>query len=364
MTWGLGYGIPFGGGALVAADNPLAEVAGEPVTFYFTDEPNGPLPGLWEHYALEHDGAGAVVWGAEPVPNTFFRIVNGVGLWDYTRAPALPGPADPFSERGYAAAPRGVLEGRNARVSVVARQPVPLVDGDADELTYSVGIALRFDPATGSWVGARMRAVWQSGVWVTPLILEVVRATGGDPVVLDSIVPTPTPDLLDIWTTQPNAELEVTLRGGTLTATLNGVVEIEAQVPADGPAHTALLVEAHNRIGAGIDAVPVVVAFQAQSLRDLERLGPPPQIPGASHLEAPSFPMIALPLRELLDANIIKQISGRQFQFETDAEVAVRHLTFAFNQGEVVRAHEKLSTQPFVPCTRDLHYERSRKKGQ
>jgi len=366
MTWGLGHGSVYGGGPLVATGSTLAAIAGVPVTFNFTDEADSPLlPGSWEHYALEYDGAGAVAWLQEPDPDDYFRIVDGLGLWAFTRAPALPGPATPYAERGYAAGPSGVLEGRNARASVVVRQPVALLDAEADELRFNVGIALRLDPVTGSWVGARMRAVWQSGVWVTPLILEVVRATGGDPVVLSSIVPALTPDLLDIWATQQNAELLVELRGDTLIATLDGIITTSAQVPADGEARVALLVETARRYDADIVPLPSVVAFQVLSLRDMERLGPPPAIPGASHLEAPSFPMMSLPLRDLLDGNILKQISGRQFMFEREVEVIVaEHLKFRFDQGEVIRSHERLSTQAFVSCTRDLHYERSKKKGQ
>ena len=126
MTWGLGYGNIYGGGPLAATDSALAAIAGDPVTFDFTDEADNPfLPGAWEHYALEHDGAGAVAWSQEPDPDDFFRIVDGLGLWAFASVPALPAPATPYAERGYAAGPRGVLEGRNARVSAVVPPSAP-----------------------------------------------------------------------------------------------------------------------------------------------------------------------------------------------------------------------------------------------
>lgn len=366
MTVGLGNGGPYGDDVLVADPDglQLSPIAGDPITFDFTDEPDGPLPGLWENYILSHDGAGAISWGEEPAPDTFFLISGGLALWNYTRTPPAPGLTDPFTEQGYAAGPRAVLEGRNARVSAIVRQPVALLDADQDELNYSVTIALRVDPVTGSWTGARMRAVWQSGVWVTPLVLEVVRATGGDPVVLDSAAPTPTPDLLDIWETQQNAELIVELRGGTLVATLDGIVELTVQVPADGQPKVAFLAETTQLLGTTITPLPTILAVQIQSLRDLERLGPPPAIPGSSHLEA--FPFVdtfALPIRDMLDQGLLKQITGRQFQFKEDTEVTVaEHLKYTFNQGEVIRLQEKLTSQNFIPCIRDLHYERSKQK--
>jgi hypothetical protein len=239
-----------------------------------------------------------------------------------------------------------------------------MLSGEEDEFNFRVAIALRLDPATGGWVGVQMRAAWQAGVWVVPLTLEVVSATGANPVVLGSVTPPATPDLLDVWRTQPNAELVAELRGDVLTATLDGVITVSAQVPADGQARMALLVEASLLTGAVLTAVPTVVAVQVQSLRDLERLGPPPAILGAAHLEAPSFPTLGLPLRGLIDSDLVKQLNGRQFQFTQDTEVIVGHLTFTFDQGEVVRAHERFGSQEFVACTRDLHFERSKKKGQ
>jgi hypothetical protein len=365
MTVGLGDGGPYGSDTLVEGDDQLSPIAGDPITFDFSDEPDGGLPGMWENYILSHDGAGAVSWGEEPAPDTYFSVAGGLALWSYTRTPPVPGAGNPFTEQGYAAGPRAVLEGRNARVSAIVRQPVALLDAGQDELTYSVTIALRLDPTTGSWVGARMRSVWQSGVWVTPLVLEVVQATGGDPVVLGSAAPAPTPDLLDIWETQPNAELIVELRGDTLVATLDDVVEASAQVPADGPPRVAFLVETAQQVGAAITPLPTVVAFQIQSLRDLERLGPPPAIPGSSHLEAfPFSDTMALPIRDMLDEGLLKQVTGRQFQFKQDTEVTVaEHLKFTFNAGEVIRLQEKLTTQVFIPCIRDLHVERSKRKG-
>jgi len=364
MTWGRGYGTPWGGGPLIPVEQPLGEISGDPTTFDFSDEADGPLPGNWEAYALEHDGAGGVAWSAEPTPDLFFRVVDGLGFWDYTRAPTIPGPADPFSERGFAAAPRNVLEGRNARVRVIARQPVNLLDSGGDELRYSVGVALRLDPASARWVGARMRARWVSGTWVEPLVLEIVQSVGGVESILATEVPPALPSLTDIWRNQLDAEIEVEVVGTALVATVSGVIVATAQVPGDSSPQVAIMAEIYNRKGSVIASAPAIVATQFQSLRDFDYLGPPPQIPGALHLEAPDFPMIRLPLRGLLDAKLVKQLRGRQFEFLKETEVVVQHQTFRFDAGEVVRAHEKLSTQEFTPVTRDLHITRSRKHAR
>lgn len=365
MTWGRGLGVPFGGGPLIATEQPLSEIAGEPTSFDFTDEPNGRLPGLWEAYALEHNGVGGVVWSAEPMPATYFRVAGALSLWQYTRAPALPGVGAPFTERGFAAGPSGVVEGRNLRASVVARQPLILLDDeDSDEFVYNIGLAVRLDPARPRWVGAQMRARWTSaGGWVTPLILEVLAADGSEPAIIASVVPDPVlyPRPTDIWQNQPNAELEVEVRGTDLVATISGVLTVAAQVPDDnGASQVAMFASVYDRTGPSIIPQPALVAAQFQSLRDFSKLGPPPQIPGALHLEAPSFPMLKMPVRALLDAKLIKQLRGRQFQFIQDSQVVVQHQTFFFKAGEVIRTHERLGAQEFIPATRDLFFQRTR----
>lgn len=365
MTWGMGFGTPWGGGPLIPVDKPLAEIAGEPTTFDFSDEADGPLPGTWEFYALDHDGVGGVAFLAEPDPPAFFRVVGGLGLWDYTRAPVVPGPTDPFGERGVVAGPSGVLEGRNGRATAILRQPLALLDDNADEFRYEVTVALRLDPVAARWVGARMRAVWQAGVWVEPLVLEVVTADGGEPTVLVTVVPDPidTPEPMDIWANQINAELEVEVRDTTLTATLSGILVATGQVPAEtGGNQPALFIAAYNRSGATIMAVSTLVAAQFASLRDFSRLGPPPTVLGSMDLEAPDFPMIRLPIRDLIANGFLRQVRGRQFRFTQDVEVEVQHQKFLFDAGEVVRIREKLSNQDLVPATRDLHFERSKKR--
>jgi len=313
MTWGRGYGAPFGGGPLLPLAQPLAEVGAEPTTFDFTDAASGPLPGSWERYALTHDAGGAIAWEVEPNPNTYFRVGNGGAAgWVYARSPAVPDPGDAFSERGFAAGPSNVVEGRNVRASIVLKNPLEMApDADADEFVYRAGIALRLDTATASWVGAEMRAVRTGGTFTEEMVLELQQAAGSDPAVL-ATAPLPAGVRpLDVWGNQPHAELTVELVGGTLTATLNGVVTVTAQVLANGPSQVAFMVAVYERRGAFIAPTYPVLGTQITSLRDLDRLGSPPQIPGDMSLEAPGFPMINLPLRGLLADGKIRQVNGR-----------------------------------------------------
>ena len=101
-----------------------------------------------------------------------------------------------------------------------------------------------------------------------------------------------------------------------------------------------------------------------RSLRDLERLGPSPAIPGSVHLEVGGYEDIRLPVRQLKAESRIKQIGGRRFQFIEETTVEGPFKSHRFNAGEVVRIMERLTTQEYVRCIRDLQYERGKKKGQ
>jgi len=342
MTFGFRYGTPFGGGD-ASLDQPQSDVAGPPVVLEFENEPDGGLPGSWSFYAFERDGVGGLDWVAEPDPPTYYRVVDGLGLWQYSRSPAVPGVGNPFNERGVAAGPNGVLNGRNALVTVVARQPALLLDPSTDEFLYDVTVVLRLDPQAGAWVGARMRAEWSSGVWTTPLTLEALSSGDGvEPVVLDSAQAHPDVSGLDVWRNQPNAELQVEVRGTDLTAVIDGVVVLETQVPAPSRSQLAIVSRIYNRQGAGIYPVPAIVGAEFKTLRDFENLGSPPAIPGPVHLDAPVFQeMVKLPITDLLERGLIRRIRGRQFKFAGETEVEVGTNRYRFGDGEVVRITEQ-----------------------
>ena len=184
MTWGQGYGLPWGSGSLVGVAEPTSQVGGPPITFDLTDEPDGPLPGCWETYVLDTGVAGDVTVSAEGSPDVYYRVLSGLGLWAYTRAPVISGVGVPFQERGVAAGPAGVLVGRNARMAVVLASPMTLLGDKDEELFYEVSLGLRFTTAPYGFVGGRARAKWEAGVWTTPMALEAVMAIGQAPTVL------------------------------------------------------------------------------------------------------------------------------------------------------------------------------------
>jgi len=362
MTWGSGFGSPWGGSPPIAVGQTLAEIAGLPTTLDLVDVPDGPFPGLWEFYALDVDALGNVDTQIEPSPDTFYTVQDGLGFWRYARAPVIPGPGTPYSERGVAASPSAVLEGRNARVSAILVSPTELLDElKDDELFYEVTIGLRFDTMAYTWVGGRMRARWAAGVWVEPLAVETVQAVGQVATVLTSVVVEPLPDPVDFWRTHPKVEVEVTLRGTMLEVAVGGVWRTAATVPSAGPTKVVLFVRAYRRRSVFITPVPTIAAVQFRSLRDLEKLGPPPQLPGDADMEAIGvLPTLRAPMQQLLDQGYFKQVGARRFEALLDFQAEVDEQRWFIRKGEWLHAREEWVGQPFLPVTRDLARERER----
>lgn len=366
MTWGRGFGQAWGGGPLVPTEDPLAIVGGLPTSFDFTDEPNGPLPGLWETYVLDTDAAGAVVVSAEPDPPSRYKILDGLALWNYARSPAVPAPATAFQERGVAAGPSGVLVGRNARVRAILVSPVGLPNPKAAEFFYEIVLGLRFDATNYSYVGGRVRARWAAGVWVEPITIEAVQATGQAPSALATAPSPDLPDNVDAWRASPTIELAVTVSYDQVDVEVNGVWQTSATIPTDGQPKMVLEMRVYNRLGAFIAPIPVLAALSIQSLRDLERLGPPPQLPGDSLMESATLPMLQMPVQDLLDSGFLKRIGARRFQATQEFLADVGGLSstggnrILVREGEVLHARERFEGQALVPVTRDLAFQRGR----
>lgn len=360
MTWGRGYGVPFGGGPLIPTSQPLAEIAGPPTGFDLTDDPDGPLPGHWEFYALTDDGLGSIDGEAEPNPSVYYRVSNGLGLWAYQRAPLT---GTPFVERGVAASPSGVLEGRDARLSAVFRSPLLLRERSVDSFKLEIALGARLVDAGTTFVGGRVRAEWDAanGWTLLPLALDVVRGDGG-PLSVIATAPLPDlPDLTDIWANSPDHELEIELRGDALTARL-GVVEVTGAVPATGPAKALVLARIFNQTGALIEAPPAFKGFAFSSLRDLDNLGPAPQIPGDRKVyEHPLTPTQRILGAELQDGTRWKRIGARQFEAKTDLVSRVGQTAAVFNAGDVIRVTEKFVGQFLIGYVPDLATIRGRK---
>ena len=108
------------------------------------------------------------------------------------------------------------------------------------------------------------------------------------------------------------------------------------------------------------------MALQIQSLRDLERLGPGPQLPGDVLMETPTLPTIQLPLQDLLDNSFLKRIGSRRFQATQEFLADVGGLASTggnrvlVREGEVLHAREPFVGQALVPVTRDLAFQRER----
>lgn len=361
MTWGRGYGTPWGGGPLMPAAQQTSMVGGDPTSFVFSDEPDGPLPGHWEFFVVQTN-AGVISTEPEPTPGAYFSVQGGFGWWRYVRAPLI---GDLFDQRGYLASPANVVTGRNARVSVVARHPRGILDVSQDSLSYEVAAVVRGNNDLTSYVGARMRAEWAAGVWTTPIALEVIQATpgGGPPVVLAAAAIELEPDPSDIWAAGPDglAELVAEVRDGTITATLNGVLQVSATAPDLAGSKVGVFAKALHTSGTLRTVPPILAGVAAQTLRDLSKLGPPPQVEGGRHIEAPQIERIyPMPLAEWLDLKWVKRTGARQFEVLADFDAEVLETRFGLRTGDVIRCAEPYVGQSLTKAVLDLHASRGR----
>jgi len=358
MTWGLGHGAAWGGGPVQPDPKPTSVVAGPPASFDFTDEPDGVLVGPWEFYAHTTDG-GVVTSVIESDPFSYFRVVGGLGWWRYDRDPAV---GVPFKERGWAASPSQVVVGRNYRLLLIFVAPPDLVDLGQDELEVEAILAARANDDLTGYVAARARARWAGGIWTEPLTLEVASADGAPPTTLTTAVLDPARDPVDTWRAGPNgwAGLTLEVRGDDVAARLNGVLQATATFGGDS-SKVGVLFRARRRKGAAWESVPAIVGFEAQTLRDLDRLGPAPTLLGSEHMEAPQVPTYHLPLAEWLDLGFLKRVGGRQFRTIQDVDAELPgSAKLGIRTGDVLRAVEPFVGQAFTQAVVDLAAARGR----
>jgi hypothetical protein len=346
----------------VPVTNPAAVIGGPPIAFDFTDEADGPLPGLWEYLILSDDGAGAKTTSPDPAAPFSFRVLNGLAGWFFSRAPGLPMLAAPFDERGVVASPAGIVQGRNAEIAIAFKAPTLLLDPLADEFRFEVLLGMRANDQLTAFVGGRARALWAAGSgWTLPLAVEAVSAAGG-PIAVLAAAALP-PDLntpLDLWHTVDFHELRIVLRGGTLAVSLDGVMLVTVSVPNAAGAKPVILLRVFNRRGLAIDPAAVVRGIGFRTLRDVEALGPPPEIVGDIDLENPTIPRIHLPLEDLVAKGLFKRSGGRSFVATQDVEIDE---VIAFEQGDVVRAIEPYEGQLLTPVVVDLAHMRAERRA-
>lgn len=355
----MGYVAPWGAGPLEAG---TVSRIGVPLSYDFSDEPDGAeFPGAWEFFAFTTT-AGVVTGEAEPDPTTYFSIQDGLGYWHYDRVPL----ADPYVERGFGASPAAALEGRNARMEVAAVAPTDLLDQAKDKLVWEVTLVLRANDTLTDYVGVRARAVWEQGLgWTTPLVLELVRAQGLLPVVLESVVVDAARDAVDTWAAGPQlggrtlAGLSAEVRNGQLVGRLNGILELTAAVPDIGRNKPGLLVKVHRQVGVALEPLPSVLGVAMVSLRDLERLGPSASLLGETEA-APIEDTRSLPVAEWLALGFLKRMGARQFEVVVDFDAHVLETQHGLRIGDVLRAVEPYAGQLLTACILDLKQARGR----
>jgi hypothetical protein len=318
LPWGQGYGVPFGLGGLVPISSPVSKVSAAPIVLDLTTEPDGGLPGSWSYVILADDGAGNKSSTIDATPTFFYRVLDGRGLFNYTRGPTIPAPSAPFTERGLVASVAGIIDGSQVELAA-AFDPAPkLLDATQDEFTFEMLLGFRASEDLCSYVGGHVLAHWtQVGGWDVPIALEAVQAKGMTPVVLAAASFAALNNPQDAWLGGALAELRVNIRDGLMSVLFNGVTQVQAPVPDVGGAIPVILLRAWNRLGTVITPVPCLAGLSFQTLRDLERLGPPPQIVGEQTLVTPQIsPVKTLPVARLMREGVIRRVGPRTFVFE------------------------------------------------
>jgi hypothetical protein len=363
VSFGRGYGTPFGGGPVEPVTNPISEVGDElPITFDFTDDPDGPLGGAWETFKVTTSGA-SVAAVAETSPNLYFSTRGGLGWWRYRRSPVT---GNPFDEQGFAAAPTGILTSKNAEVAVAFKSPHKLLataqNGQTqDGFTLDITVAVRASDDLTTYIGGRLRALWANGVWQTAM-LEAVNAVAATPVALAAMIFPPFNEPEDVWQNRDLHELRVRIVEGKLTVTLDGAYTVSADVnPSRASNKAGLLVRSYATRGLVWTTLPCVAAFSLRSLRVLSALGGPPIIPGAIEMEAPQLPMLQLPLDELTAQGYFKRTGGRTWECVTEVTTDVLGVQRLWEPGNVVRSVEEY-TSGLAPVVVDLAVLRARRE--
>lgn len=364
---GRGYGAPFGGDALIPVTDPTTKVGDLPITYDFTDETDGaPLPGVWERFAVTTNGSSLSAI-AEAAPDTYFKAMSGLGLWAYNKTAG-----NPFTERGYAASPSGVLTTRNAELAVALKSPHLLLrDARAlqgvDSFVLDVTLAMRANDDLTRYVGARLRAQWSAGAW-QPAVLEAVLSNGtAPPGVLATATLPPLNEPGDVWENNVRHELRLRVVDGAVTASLDGVYEATGTVSqANASNKPGLLVRSYVLLGSALTPLPAIVAFQLRTLRDSARPGGAPLIQGqVFDLEAPQLPTIQLPMDELTDNGYFKRTGGRSWECILEVETDTFGVRRLWKPGNIVRSLEEFAPGllPVVPDLGHLRGERTREAG-
>jgi|GEM_PF-2618399 len=362
MSFGAGHGTPFGGGIPVPVSSPVSEVGGDYITFDFSDDPDGPLPGKWAYYILTTDG-GVITGSPEPDSLQYFRVSDGLGWWRYQRAPQT---GSPFEEHGVAASPLGILQGRNAELAVAFRTPLDLFEPLYDGFYLEVTAGLRTSDDGVNYIGARVRSEWAAGSgWTTPVAFEIVQAAGAPAAVLASATWDHGPKVMDLWRAGQLAEVRVRLRGSAMEAWLSGA---QAHLTVDPVtvnenAQPIIVARIYRTDGSVIEPIQAIAGIQLKTLRDLERLGAPPQFePRNVELESPPLPMLRLPLRDLVAAGHFVRTGSRTYRATEDVEVEFMGQGYTFNEGVTVRSIDPIENQDFVTVAVDYAGIRSERE--
>ena len=365
MGYGVGWGGPWSSGPLVAQGRPSSRVGGPPVVYDFRDEPDGPLPGNWERRLLQDDGTGALTIADEALPDYYFRVVDGKAQWRYERDPTNPPPATPFVEHGVVASPVNVIDGSNnaeLKAIFVAAPRLALADTSAD-LFFELMLAFHVEDDFVTYTAGRVAVARVGGVW-SLLVVEAVEAGGSAPVVLATADTPEYNSPLDPWKAAAEHELVARFVDGTLTVEFDGALSVSVPYTADRAQHrVGVFIRAYSTMAPLVTQTPAqLVALSFRALRDLAKLGSPPQIEGALESFTSSTPPFSLPVVQLVADGFLKRTGPRTWEFTQAVEVTAFGGGRSFDAGDPVRAVEPYTSQEFVAVVPDLALIRARRE--
>ncbi len=218
-------------------------------------------------------------------------------------------------------------------------------------------VGVRTSDDVTSYVGARAVAEWVSGVWTVPVAFDLISAAGAAPSVLASASFDHGPDPTDPWNAGEYSEVRVRVRGTRLEAWLSWSQAHLVIDPAPGGESSKVLIAArvYEMRSTAIGSFPAIAGIQLRTLRDIDRLGPPPQHdPRHADMEAPQLPMMRLPLADLVEQGFFVRDGARTYRAAQDVTTSVQGVEYTFPEGTLVRAVEPIESQTFVPVVADL----------
>lgn len=272
----------------------------------FSELPDGPhFPEGISVGILRTDGPVAEVI-AEPTPDAYYYVQDGCGVFAYTEDIA----GSQVDRRGLLALP-GVLEGRDADLSIIFVNPFSGFHSGLPSATFQLGLGYRSRNSGLEWIGGLMESYWTGGAWLPKWRLSIVRIEGATVNYLETLE-------TDAAYNDSN-DLTVRVKDSGISVGFNGIHGIQAESDFHGESSPVIWAKA---LLDGNPA-PLIEQIQAVSLESGIRY-PIHEIPGyflPPPIGEPHF--VGVPVIALEKAGKLKRIGHNAWQF-TEAVLVER----------------------------------------